>query len=160
MSAETRKIKNYIDPIDPIETENPNSLLNGDYDEKEAQEAFKKAVMEWRNSKPQTQASTKNNSNNNNNNNNNKVKFNTAVTSHSKKASIGTDSDGLITNRSNKTIKDLETQITQHSLTYAERCLLQKYRRNDIGFEDEAKSESSARLATNKSLNLNDSSRL
>jgi len=162
MSAETRKIKNYIDPIYPTETINANSLLDGDYDEKEAQEAFKKAVMEWRNSKPQTKTIPKKNSNNNNNNIN-KVNFNTSVANYSKNASIGTDSDSLNTNRSNKTIKELENQITKHSLTYAERCLLQKYRRNDIEFVDGVKSESdkseSTRLSTQKSLNLNDSSK-
>lgn len=127
MSAETRKIKNYIEPVDP--DLGSNSLLAGEYDEKEAQEAFKKAVMEWRISKP---SQTKTFNNNNKENNNQTKKAHAA-----KNASIGTDNSGFETNRSNKAIKMLETQISStHSLSYAERCLLQKYRKKDISFTD------------------------
>ncbi len=124
MSAETRKIKNLIEPINPIANE--NSLLNGAYDEKEAQESFQQALAEWRNSSKPSQIT--NSKKNKENINIKKVHY-----SQSKNASIGTDNDDLKTDRS-VSIKRLEDQISSHSLSYAERCLVQKFRRNDITF--------------------------
>lgn len=149
MSAETRKIKTLIEPLES--DENSNSLLNGTYDEREAQESFKKAVMEWRNSKPAASESTAQTPTSIRNKENIEIKT-------SRNASIGTESGGLNTDRSmNQQIKMLENQINAtHSLTYAERCLVHKYRRNDLKFSNNddnmISSESNGKLILSKSL--------
>ena len=96
---------------------NPQSLLNGTYDEREASESFKQAISEWRNSKttPVQQ--------------NNKKKVNFTNKTVSKDARIGTDQNTPQANR----FKQLEDQIhSNHSLSYAERMLLINLRKNEV----------------------------
>jgi hypothetical protein len=84
---------------------NGGALLNGNYDEKAEADAFKKAVEAWRhcNKKPNESPSKKN-----------------------------TETNGTSTeNRSQSAYRKLEINF-EHSLSYAERLLLKKYRRSDV----------------------------
>ena len=92
---------------------NPNSakkkveftLLDGEYNEKEAQESYQQALQGWRNSSKKTEIQPQ-------------------LTSRD----AGVETSQPKTNQ----IEELEKQIASHSLTHAERMLLQKYRRNDL----------------------------
>lgn len=102
-----------------------NSLLDGVYDEREAHNAFQQALQEWRTGNENKQGKTK-------------VKF----ASSNKDTNVGTDTIDLPSSRiSSRAMQDLEKAITSnHSLTYAERMLLQKYRRNDLEYAKPADS--------------------
>ena len=120
------------------ETKNKNSLLYGNYDEQESHEAFKQALEEWRNgsnnSNNNKTAAAKfiknklstNNQNNNNNNNNNSM---------NRDAFIGDDEPiesyrGDQTDRVKLGFKNLNEKLSvNNDLTYADRLLLQKLRR-------------------------------
>ena len=108
--------------------------MDGAYNEKEAHESFQQALSEWRN------GGNKNNNNNNNTNNTKKTQptkiksnniNNTKTNLHD--SNVGTDTSDLGKKTQQSTIQELEKAIhSNHSLTYAERMLLQKYRRNDL----------------------------
>lgn len=103
----------------------PNSLLYGHYDEKQAQESFQQALAEWRNGK-----------NANNQSNANKVEIirEKANSSQLANALINTDLSDAEKARLDR-IKKLENYITtNHELSYADRILLQKYRKNELEF--------------------------
>ena len=107
-----------------------NSLLHGEYDEREAQESFKQAVLEWRNN------STTSNTNSNNSNHAkiNNVKFKPETNATIKKDAI-IETEDQTPRTFNDTKKNLEAYITSnHSLSYAERILLQKYRSNELDY--------------------------
>jgi hypothetical protein len=121
-----------------------NSLLNGQYNENEAHEAFQQALNEWRTSSNKTGLAS------------NKVKIvreNEAKTvnnfkNSARNAIINTDLTDSEKARL-ESIKNLENYITSnHKLSYAERMLLQKYRRNELelnaGYKSARSSESSA----------------
>lgn len=84
---------------------NGGVLLNGNYDEKAEADAFKKAVEEWRHgSKKSNESSNR--------------KF--------------TETNGTSTDdRPQSALRKLEINF-EHSLSYAERLLLKKYRRSDV----------------------------
>lgn len=111
------------------------SLLDGRFDENESHEAFKRAVLEWRNGGAKS-ANVNTPSVIMTNNENKKSK--TAVTSNKvkKHADASTDNGELTMqdqNSSIKTLQNIEMQINfNHSLSYAERLLLKKYRRTDV----------------------------
>lgn len=85
------------------------SLFDGTYDEKEAHKSFQQALSEWRNSSK-----------------------NTEVNSLSRESSICKDAGVETQPGKTSQIQDLEDKIKSHSLSYAERMLLQKYKRNDL----------------------------
>lgn len=106
-----------------IISQNNNSLMNGTYDEQEAQESFKKAVLEWRNSNKTTT----------NNKTGKSVRINmtpkeTPLISSRADANVGSDQNDL----NYKTIESLVNK--NHSLSYAERMLLRKHRRQELDF--------------------------
>ncbi|CAF0707516.1 unnamed protein product [Brachionus calyciflorus] len=90
------------------------SLFDGEYDERQAHESFQQALNEWRNGSKNSDKIIRENS---------QIK----KPSSSRDAGVGTTQQ-IISNQ----IQDLEKQISSHSLSYAERMLLQKYRRNDL----------------------------
>ena len=85
------------------------SLFDGAYDEKEAHESFQQALHEWRNP---SKTSGKNSV--------------TREVSMCKDAGVETQTSRM------EQIQDLEDKIKSHSLSYGERMLLLKYRRNDL----------------------------
>ena len=110
-----------------------NSLMHGAYDEREAHEAFQQALAEWRNGP--TKSSSASNAKKQTNSN--------KPASQAADSNVGTDTSDLTSSasRTNQVaqnsmrIKELERTIqSNHSLSYAERMLLQKYRRNDSEF--------------------------
>jgi hypothetical protein len=100
-----------------------NFLLDGNYDEREAQASFQQALLEWRRSgKTKTKNDPKSNPSNR------KIEKNSGV---------GTDTNdlGARSQCTRQTLQELEKQITKNSnLSYADRLLLEKYRRNDLEF--------------------------
>ena len=97
-------------------------LLDGNFDEAESHEEFKRALLEWRNGT----APTKQEVNINANNNNNKQKI-------KKNVDVGTDNSEEQRKSSMSMQQNIELQINfNHSLSYAERLLLKKYRRTDV----------------------------
>lgn len=101
-------------------------LMNGTYDEREAHESFKQAVLEWRNSNTSKQAPNSNRS----------PTKQAHKTTKSKDAFVDTSTESQLTTRSRNALRDLEEDInTNHTLSYAERMLLQKYRRNDFEYQ-------------------------
>lgn len=129
--------------------ESSSSLMNGTYDEREAHESFKQAVLEWRNS------------NNNNNNkqapNSNRSSSKQAhKTTKSKDAFVDTSTESQLTARSRNALRDLEEEInTNRTLSYAERMLLQKYRRNDFEYQSSVDESDTVRQTRDDSANLN-----
>jgi hypothetical protein len=109
-----------------------NPLMDGAYDEAEARAAFQQALMEWRTGVPagSTQKLAPTNAKKNNQP---KVSIleNMRPTQDS---NVSTDTSDLgVKKTQNKTIQELEKAIhSSHSLSYAERMLLQKFRRNDM----------------------------
>lgn len=107
------------DSLRIIQEKNSGSLFEGTYDEQEAHSSFQQALLEWRNSSKKTENENK------------------------KQATILTSRDAFVetdnSDRDKKNgIKELEDHInSNHSLSYAERILLQKYRRNDLGSESQ-----------------------
>jgi len=127
----------------------PGSLLHGEYDEREAQESFKQAVSEWRNNSSST---TSNSNNSKVNNNHIKTESNTSQ----RDAIIETEEQTPRT--FNDTKKNLEAVITSnHSLSYAERILLQKYRSNELDYLRET---SNLDDKTKKDINLRNTAKL
>lgn len=155
------KAASFIDNA-PNKKSDSNSLLQGEYDEREAQESFKQAVLEWRNNSSNNKNSSSNNYNNSNNNtinysktNNNSLKNETNPTIQ-KDAIIETEDQTPRT--FNDTKKNLEAYITSnHSLSYAERILLQKYRSNELDYLKEA---SNLDDKTKKDINLRNTAKL
>jgi hypothetical protein len=103
-----------------------NPLAEGVYDEREAQAAFQQALLEWRNGG----SSAKSNS---------KRQTSAALINRmmpNQDSNVGTDTSDLgggVKKGQNKTIQELEKAInSSHSLSYAERMLLQKMRRNEL----------------------------
>ena len=112
--------------LSDTQSEKKDSLINGTYDEREAHDSFQQALLEWRNVKSNSAR------NNNKNNNNNKMEQNERAETVAKDAIIGTD-DATQTKIPKVSIKELEEQIHKnHSLSYAERMLVLKHRRNDL----------------------------
>jgi hypothetical protein len=128
-NSNNRKISNYS-----------NSLMNGTYDEQEAQESFKKAVLEWRNSNKNASTSNKTGKS---------VRINmtpkeTPLISSRADANVGSDQKDL----NYKTIESLVN--TNHSLSYAERMLLRKNRRNELDFSlDSNNRDQDSRMSVN-----------
>lgn len=85
------------------------SLFDGAYDEKEAHDSFQQALNEWRNSSKKSQDG-----------------------SFTREASMCKDAGVETQPTKTNQIQDLEDHIKSHSLSYAERMLLQKYKRNDL----------------------------
>ena len=117
------------------EKKKESSLMNGTYDEREAHESFQQALMEWRNSKPI-----------------NKTKSNNSTARNpesAKDAVVGTDDQTQTVPPAKISIKELEEQIHKNrTLSYAERMLLQKHRRNDL--QPNTRSENELSLDTVK----------
>jgi hypothetical protein len=101
-----------------VKSHNNDSLMNGTYDEREAQESFKQAVLEWRNSNNKTGKSVKINM----------TPKETRLISSRADANVGSDQKDL----NYKTIENLVNK--NHSLSYAERMLLRKHRRQELDF--------------------------
>lgn len=101
------------------------SLLNGEYDERAAQESFQQALLAWRKGsagkkrveivREQTPTTT------GRRHNNRDVKINTDLNDEEKQRA--------------EQMRKLEAHITSnHTLSYADRLLLQKFRRNQLEF--------------------------
>ena len=101
------------------------SLLNGDYDERAAQESFQQALLDWRKGsagKKRVEI----------------VREQTATTSgryhKNRDVKINTDLNDDEKQRVEQ-MRKLEAHITSnHTLSYADRLLLQKFRRNQLEF--------------------------
>jgi hypothetical protein len=114
--------------------------MNGTYDEREAHESFKQAVLEWRTNNKQTSNSSK------------KVH----QSAKSKNVFVDTSTESQMTARSRNALRDLEEDInTNHTLSYAERMLLQKYRRNDFEYEPSVDESDTVRQSRNDSAKSN-----
>ena len=149
--SETNEIinKNPMKAVSFVEStpskNSSNSLMQGEYDEREAQESFKQAVLDWRNS-----SST-------NTNNSNAKNMKSETPTIQKDAIL--DTHDLTPRTFDDTAKkNLESYITSnHSLSYAERILLQKYRSNEL---DYLKETSNLDDKTKKEMNLRDTAKL
>lgn len=124
--------------------ENKKSLLNGEYNEKEANESFQKALLDWR----------KENSDNKRNGQKRVqiVREHLTFNEHSRDAIINTD---LTEDEKQRRvgIRQLESYITSnHSLSYADRMLLQKFRANQLEFCGEIKNEKSSTPELDRSI--------
>jgi hypothetical protein len=123
--------------VNPDPKPNDSSLLNGHYDEYEAQESFKQAVLQWRNG-PSGDNIIKD-----------KPPISLRSNNKMENASSGTDRQEILNshdqNKSdamNNQLKNLENQIeSNHSLSYGERILLMKYRRNDLDIKYSARQD-------------------
>ena len=96
-------------------------LLDGNFNENESHEEFKRAVLEWRNGGNKS-ATQENNS-----------RTNKSAKNYKKNVDVGTDNSAEQRKSSLDMQQNIELQINfNHSLSYAERLLLKKYRRTDV----------------------------
>jgi hypothetical protein len=108
----------------------PNPLLNGAYDEAEAHASFQQALMEWR-----TGGAAKTHQTHLNSSKNQHAVSMLENIKPTQDSNVSTDTSDLGSkkNNQNKTLQELEKAIhSNHSLSYAERMLLHKFRRNDM----------------------------
>jgi hypothetical protein len=117
-SSESQSAKSSkISPSEDKPKRKSKSLLSGEYDEKEAQKSFQKALLNWRSSDKKSGKRVE--IIRENNETSRDVITNTDLTEEGKKKLDA--------------IRNLENYITSnHTLLYAERMLLQKYRRNQF----------------------------
>lgn len=111
------------------------SLLNGEYDERGAQESFQQALMAWRKdgeshggevTKKRVQIVREDPPTNNNSGGRRR---------HNRDVVINCDLDNEEDKKRAVGIRELEAYITSnHTLSYADRLLLQKFRRNHAEF--------------------------